>query len=771
MPEPFPTLRFPHDLLRLLYWVFFRPITLESYIRQMAPGTRRSTGILSLWRRGHQPGYQALGDLLRLAWFHLLLTPWLLGFALAGLLDLAGMEVNWLGVAGGVAGGVVLGVVFGVWYGVASGAAYGVGYGVAGGVWLGVTSGAAGGVALGVALGAALGVRGGVRVGVAGGVVFGVALSVVLGAAVGVSGGVMGGMAGGISCILCYFRLPLYLLQAPLSWLLARRAAPLALSPVYWDEVIWPPLPGLDQQLLALATRDRPAGLRAIAFTAASFRQGWAAQRALVELAAGDVERAGNLPGVAAIGETLAWLPPKLAPELEALLPPLAEIAARARAALESETLYNRQEQLRAAQAQAQAVRQGLGGLADRRLANRFGAALAGWGALFEAELAALAQQERIPNVYVAGSPLAQDSRAFKGRRDLFRALEAELASPAGQRPAVLLYGSRRMGKTSALRQLPSRLGPQIVPVMVDLQEAATAQDAAGLLYLLASGVRQGAAACRHLALPELPRQALQDDPYLAFQDWLRPVEAALEQRWVLLALDEFEALGEMLAAGRLDERIFSLLRALIQHHPRFTLLLSGAHTLEDLPSLWSHYLINVRLLKIGPLQPAEARELVERPIADFPLRYAPGAAERLLALTGCQPLLLQAACRDLVNALNERPAVEAQPGAAPTWLAELADVERALDSALVSAAGYFSDLWGGRDSDEAQRAVLSALASAPGEALDAPALAARLPDLPPAEISLALERLAHRDVLASDAAGYSFQAPLVRRWVLRRRG
>jgi predicted AAA+ superfamily ATPase len=62
-----------------------------------------------------------------------------------------------------------------------------------------------------------------------------------------------------------------------------------------------------------------------------------------------------------------------------------------------------------------------------------------------------LSAREIIPNVYVAGSPLATASKVFKGRRDLFLALERELATAAETRPTLLLFGARRCGKTSAL--------------------------------------------------------------------------------------------------------------------------------------------------------------------------------------------------------------------------------------------------------------------------------------------------------------------------------
>jgi hypothetical protein len=74
--------------------------------------------------------------------------------------------------------------------------------------------------------------------------------------------------------------------------------------------------------------------------------------------------------------------------------------------------------------------------------------------------LSGLDAREVIPNVYVAGSPLATASKVFKGRRDLFVALERELASHAEQRPTLLLFGARRSGKHPRSSKCPCALVP-----------------------------------------------------------------------------------------------------------------------------------------------------------------------------------------------------------------------------------------------------------------------------------------------------------------------
>ncbi len=93
----------------------------------------------------------------------------------------------------------------------------------------------------------------------------------------------------------------------------------------------------------------------------------------------------------------------------------------------------------------------------------------------------------------MAGNPLTTNSNEFRGRHDLSLALERELATAAEQWPALLLFGGRRCGKTSAIKQLPVRLGPRLIPVEVDMQDAVNAEGASGLLYYLAKQTRENA--------------------------------------------------------------------------------------------------------------------------------------------------------------------------------------------------------------------------------------------------------------------------------------
>lgn len=71
------------------------------------------------------------------------------------------------------------------------------------------------------------------------------------------------------------------------------------------------------------------------------------------------------------------------------------------------------------------------------------------------------------PRPYTTGRPLASGSPIFVDRIDIFDFVAKKLA---GGHIAVLV-GGRRMGKTSLLRQLPSRLGGHWAVAYLDAQD------------------------------------------------------------------------------------------------------------------------------------------------------------------------------------------------------------------------------------------------------------------------------------------------------------
>src|SRR5215470_18039375 len=87
--------------------------------------------------------------------------------------------------------------------------------------------------------------------------------------------------------------------------------------------------------------------------------------------------------------------------------------------------------------------------------------------------------------------------------------------------------------------------------------------------------------------------------------------------------------------SGRITTEAFKQLRHLVQRRQSLVLLFSGSHRFEELKTVsWADYLINAKTLELSFLEPEEARELMERPVPDFNMRYEPGVVDKILELT-----------------------------------------------------------------------------------------------------------------------------------------
>ncbi|RME43525.1 MAG: ATP-binding protein, partial [Chloroflexi bacterium] len=163
-------------------------------------------------------------------------------------------------------------------------------------------------------------------------------------------------------------------------------------------------------------------------------------------------------------------------------------------------------------------------------------------------------------NPYII-TPLTGEN-GFYGRTDILRFVHNTLASPYQR--VIVLYGQRRIGKTSLLYQLsrPHHIPPGFEPIYFDLQGRAQ-QTLSEVLYGLAREV------AKKLDLPR-PRQAsFRDETY--FQDQFLPqAYQVLGKRQLLFLIDEFDVLGEAPATRRAAiETFFPYLQELIHDEGR----------------------------------------------------------------------------------------------------------------------------------------------------------------------------------------------------------
>ncbi|MCB8942813.1 MAG: ATP-binding protein [Ardenticatenaceae bacterium] len=522
----------------------------------------------------------------------------------------------------------------------------------------------------------------------------------------------------------------------------------------FWDEAQRLSLISLDAHLLLVMAYRPREGVLALDYLSAS-RQRWAAQAAQIEWDARLLAECGEITAVSGAYEQLGA--GELTGPASALLRSFSRISQDVGAALRQESAYNQRLAL-------SAVEDRLDGLvreltrSNERYAARFRPIAGQWRQVVSEQSQKLAEEaelrQEIDSPYIIGVPLTEQQEIFVGRHEISARIEQLLLDR--RQPPLFLYGQRRVGKTSLLNNLGRLLPSTIVPLFVDLQgPASRARNEAGFLYNVTRSMRQSAERQRGMRFPDLDQEALTADPFTRFEEWLDAVEAVLGDNLALLMLDEFEVLEGAFAKGRFEEEaILGTLRHLIQHRPRFKVLISGSHTLDEFQR-WASYLINVQVIHIGYLGEAETRQLVEKPVVGFALRYEAAASQHVLGLTRGHPFLVQLLCAEVVALKNEQPPEVRR-------LAGVEDVETAVSSALDHGSFFFADIQRNQVNPVEQE-VLRLLARGGGTAVARQQLVAYFPSL--MALEEALVKLQQRELIEPVADGYRFQIELVRRW------
>jgi len=254
-------------------------------------------------------------------------------------------------------------------------------------------------------------------------------------------------------------------------------------------------------------------------------------------------------------------------------------------------------------------------------------------------------------NPYVAGAPVL-DEDLFFGRDLLLDRILQTIHNNS-----LLLYGERRIGKTSIQHHLKKRLlelqdpAYDFFPVYVDLQgtpeERFFATIAEDVFQQLADQVEMPAQPSFEDEKSEYSYRDLVRD----LRSVIRQLEAASSKKIKLvLLIDEVDELNDY------DPRINQRLRSLFMKSFAESLVavVSGVEIKkhwERVGSPWYNFFEEVEVL---PLNDEEARHLIERPIAGV-LRMGDGVVDRILEITGKRPYLIQKMCVSLVNEAYER--------------------------------------------------------------------------------------------------------------------
>jgi tetratricopeptide (TPR) repeat protein len=364
-------------------------------------------------------------------------------------------------------------------------------------------------------------------------------------------------------------------------------------------------------------------------------------------------------------------------------------------------------------------------------------------------------------NPYTAGPAIVDpDGRGFSGREEVFQFVRS--AIQARPRTPIILYGQRRIGKSSILRQLPNHLPSDILCIFYDLQGKGGMQ-LDEVLYGLARVIAQ--------VLKVLPPDRREANESTFSTVFLSRAVLALDnhpERLVLL-FDEFDVVDERIAGADVAARRFiGYLYNLISQWPQIGYIIVVGRRTEELSREFnSTVLKNAVQQYIGRFDRNHADALVLGLAKNQDsLRFSEAALDRIYSLAAGHPFCTQLLCFTIWSRSisPSKPKVELT-----TALVEEA-VRPSLEYGTNGLNWFFDGI-----TIPAYRLFLSALAetSDPFNGHPVPfsiiekALLSQQVVLDTRDLSSAPKDLERWDIIARDeAGGFRFQVPLIGAWI-----
>ena len=372
-------------------------------------------------------------------------------------------------------------------------------------------------------------------------------------------------------------------------------------------------------------------------------------------------------------------------------------------------------------------------------------------------KLQVISINQPVRNPYVAGAPI--QGKLFVGRGDILKQLE-EFWILAQQLQSVILYGHRRMGKSSILRNIAQCLGSEIKVAYINLLGLGDSTDGVGEVLMAISDAISEA-----VNLPPPSDNELLNLPYRTFERYLKRVETNLDNG-LIIALDEFEKIEELSNKGKIHNNFMGYLRSLVQMSPKIAFAFAGLHTLEEMTEdYFQPFFASVIPIKVSFLEPAPSYQLLENPTENFVLGYKSEALKEIYDLTAGQPYLIQLMGFLLVNHFNNQVF---EQGLSREPIFTVQDVEEVIKDPEFFKRGryYFTGVWGQAvQGVSGQQTILRSIAPYPeGLTINAIAQSTAIDE---ATVEEALNTLKRHDVVKETEGRWHIIVELFRRWVL----
>jgi hypothetical protein len=238
-----------------------------------------------------------------------------------------------------------------------------------------------------------------------------------------------------------------------------------------------------------------------------------------------------------------------------------------------------------------------------------------------------------------------EEGNKLYGRENLLRTLKNSFTR-SGQTRIPFLEGVRKVGKTSILYFLASRIGDNLLPVYVNLDTTWT-----NPFQLLAKRVSDEVAVRIDVESGDWDWIVTRDD----FDRFLASIMRRTNIRRCVLLLDEFHTVIDRIEAGSLSSEFLGDLRYMyMSPEQKVSVTFADWHLIDELKArvpaqLWTDFARE----PVSFLNELDTREAILAPAMGSPLRFERDVISSIYYYTNGYPWHIQWICSELVNHLN----------------------------------------------------------------------------------------------------------------------
>ena len=301
-------------------------------------------------------------------------------------------------------------------------------------------------------------------------------------------------------------------------------------------------------------------------------------------------------------------------------------------------------------------------------------------------------------NPYIAGNPVRGQEK-FIGRADVLRDVLRALRNPSAN--AMVLFGQRRIGKTSVLLHIEQELKAhnEFTPIYFDLQDKA-ALPLAEVLYQIAQKISL-------VTKTPLPDRSQFDPQGKFFQETFIPaVVNTTKNSGLVLLLDEFDVL-DVPQQEQAALTFFPYLREWMTVAKGIQFVFVLGRRPEELSTNALSAFKAIPSRQVSLMTHDDCVAIIRQSEHNGSLTWSAEAVERVWYWTQGHPYFTQLLCSEIWEA-----AIETEPeNSSPV---NPANVDEAIDRAIEQGANALQWIWNGLP--PAERIVMAAMAEAKGE-------------------------------------------------------